>query len=270
MPPSTHESMSFRPPPPNWRSRWVLKPILAGIGIFILACFTFISPEIYYRLHYEWGHRQGAPALSSSAQVPVAAAGPAAVSAAPELAIPKINVVAPVVFESSLKNADILGALQSGVIHYANTAMPGQAGNAVIFGHSSEDWWQPGGYKFIFVLLDKLTVGDRVSVDYQSQKYSYVVTGSRVVEATDFSVLSPTATPTLTLITCSPVGTSLRRLVVTARQVDPAPSAPATAAVPATVPQASAPGQALVGSTGVATVFWNVISAAWNSVFHPR
>jgi sortase (surface protein transpeptidase) len=36
-------------------------------------------------------------------------------------------------------------------------------------------------------------------------------------------VLNPTDEPTLTLITCTPVGTSKNRLIVTARQIVPNP-----------------------------------------------
>lgn len=223
---------------------------------------------MFARLQYGWSSQPDAPATAQQALAPVAAAVATPVAAPPEpqISIPKINVIAPVVYEPSLKNDDILTALESGVIHYSSTVLPGQTGNAVMFGHSSEDWWKPGDYKFIFVLLDKLVAGDQISINYQSQKYTYEVTGSKIVEATDFSVLDPTPTPTLTLITCSPVGTSLRRLVVTAKQVDPAPGAQAAPSAPAVQPVV--PDQSLVGSSGVSTTFLNVLTGMWDGLFH--
>jgi sortase A len=146
------------------------------------------------------------------------------------------------------------------VVHYGSTALPGQAGNVALFGHSSNDWWEPGNYKFVFVLLDKLAPGDKVTVDFQSKRYTYEVTSSKVVEPTDVGVLAPTSTPTLTLITCSPPGTSLRRLIVTAKQVDPDPNKAAPATSSGTSSQPSLPSSA--------PSFFTQIQDAWNGVWH--
>lgn len=191
------------------------RPLLTAVGIFLLILLVFKSPILLSELRYTF-HKQP----TTSAVV----TAPSVIPSDPTISIPKINVNAPVVYEPSMAEADIQKALESGVVHYGNTALPGQNGNVVIFGHSSNDWWEPGNYKFVFVLLDKLTVGDQFTVDYQSKRYTYQVTGAQVVEPTDLAVLNQTSTPTLTLITCSPPGTSLKRLVVTAKQIDPDPS----------------------------------------------
>lgn len=140
-----------------------------------------------------------------------------------EIQIPKINVDAPVQYEPSSAEWKIQIALRDGPDHYGATALPGQAGNAVIIGHSSEVPWAPGKYKFVFTMLDKLSVGDRIYVNYKGTRYIYRVSGSKVIQPTDMSVLAPTKTPQLTLITCTPVGTSKNRLVVTAQQIYPNP-----------------------------------------------
>jgi LPXTG-site transpeptidase (sortase) family protein len=264
VPPPSHESMSFHPPAPSFRPRWVIKPILAVIAIFVIACLGFSSPVLLLRLRYQLS-QPGHSARGVSAATGFSLPPPTTES---QLVIPKIKVMAPIVYEPSLNEADILRALQSGVIHYATTSVPGQAGNVVIFGHSSDDWWDSGNYKFVFVLLDKLTVGDQVIIDYQARRYTYLVTGSRVVAATDFSVLKPTVTPTLTLITCSPLGTSLRRLVVTAKQVSPGVNNGATASASAPVTAVVASGQTLGGSSGVSGAFWDVLAVGWDSLFH--
>jgi LPXTG-site transpeptidase (sortase) family protein len=127
-------------------------------------------------------------------------------------------------FAKSNNEASIQKDLESGVVHYANTALPGEAGNSVIFGHSSNDWWEPGNYKFVFVLLDKLAVGDTFSVNYNSKQYIYKVSETKVVLPTDLSVLNSTTDPEMTLITCTPPGTSWKRLIVKAKQISPDPS----------------------------------------------
>ncbi|MBA3678682.1 sortase [Candidatus Saccharibacteria bacterium] len=142
------------------------------------------------------------------------------------LIIPKINVNAPLVFIDTLEEQKILTALQGGVVHYAGTANPGENGNSVIFGHSSNDWWEKGNYKFVFVLLEKLVPGDQYEIHYQSRRYVYQVESTKVVQPTDLTVLDQTPTPYSTLITCTPPGTSWRRFIVKAKQIAPVPAIP--------------------------------------------
>jgi sortase A len=209
----------------------------------------FKAPVIFNQATYSLHNKPVAAGVVAGEVVP----------ADPTITIPKINVHAPVQYEPSVAEANVQKALESGVVHYGNTAMPGQAGNSVIFGHSSNDWWEPGNFKFVFVLLDKLVPGDRFTVDYQSKRYTYEVTGSRVVLPTDLSVLTQTPEPTMTLITCTPPGTSWKRLVVTAKQVDPDPSRATSNTA------ASAQKSALPGSP---SSFWDQMGQAWTGIVH--
>lgn len=152
----------------------------------------------------------------------------------PKLIIPKINVDAPVDYTVTTYDNDTIEAhLKNGVVKYAipgANAFPGQVGNLVIGGHSSNDVFDDGGYKFVFVQLEKMTVGDTIYLNYNSTRYTYHVTKTQTIEPNQISVLTaPVTTPTITLITCTPVGTALHRFIVTAEQVSPDPSG-ATAA----------------------------------------
>ena len=138
-----------------------------------------------------------------------------------EIIIPKIGVTAPLVFISTNNEVEVLKALQNGVVHYYGTALPGENGNSAFFGHSSNDWWEPGNFKFVFVLLEKLTVGDTYEIHYNSRKYVYQIVETKIVQPNDLSVLNQTSKPTSTLITCTPPGTSWRRFVVIANQIEP-------------------------------------------------
>jgi len=140
--------------------------------------------------------------------------------------IPKLNVNAPIIFEPSIAEESIQNALRNGVVHYAGTALPGEPSNSVIVGHSSNDWWEPGNYKFVFALLEKLEPGDQIQVNYQKKRYVYQVAGKKIVAPTEISVLQPTTDPILTLITCTPPGTSWKRLIITANQIEPSPTRP--------------------------------------------
>lgn len=151
-----------------------------------------------------------------------------AVGPDPKLIIPKINVDVPVVYDTTPDQASQLKAMESGVAYFGipgANSKPGQVGNTVLSGHSSNDVIDSGNYKFIFARLDKLAKGDLVFVNYEGKRYTYSVTKTEVVKPTEVSKLVyPTTKPILTLITCTPLGTALNRLLVTAEQVSPNPS----------------------------------------------
>jgi len=137
------------------------------------------------------------------------------------LVVPKIGVSAPIIFSNSYNEAAIQKELLSGVVHYNKTALPGEAGNSFITGHSSNYWWNPGKYNYVFANLSKMAVGDQAKIYYNGNKFLYQVTEIKVVNPTDVSVLQGTDTPTLTLMTCTPPGTSWKRLIVKFNQVSP-------------------------------------------------
>ena len=103
---------------------------------------------------------------------------------------------------------------------------PGEDGNAAFFGHSSNNIFNPGQYKFAFVLLHTLVKGDTFYLTYQHKVYVYQVINTQIVPPSDVSVLNDTEghPATATLITCDPPGTSINRLVVTGIQISPDPA----------------------------------------------
>lgn len=139
------------------------------------------------------------------------------------LVIPKINVEAPIIFMESTNNKDILEAIRDGVAQYAGTARPGRIGNMFITGHSSYYWWRGGDYNQVFALLEHLIPNDLVFVYHEGGEYVYRVRDSIVVKPTQTEVLDPTPTPTLSLMTCVPIGTNLKRLVVRADLISTPP-----------------------------------------------
>lgn len=146
-----------------------------------------------------------------------------AVSPEPRLIIPKLNIDVPVAF--NISTDDVMEAMNHGVAQFSipgANALPGQIGNLVISGHSAGDIYSNNPYKFIFSGLERLTVGDLVYVNYESVRYTYQVTGDQTVEPTDVGALIyPTDKPVLTLITCTPLGTSRYRLLISAEQISP-------------------------------------------------
>lgn len=167
----------------------------------------------------------------------------------PEVIIPKINVEIPADYTGTSTNeADIENDLQNGIVHYPNTAVPGQTGNATFFGHSSNNIFNKGKYKFAFVLLHTLETGDTFYLTYNGKLYVYKVISRTIVDPSQVGVLEPIPgqTATATLITCDPPGTSLHRLVVVGQQISPDPSGNSQAAAPAST--AGAPPNTLPGN----------------------
>jgi sortase A len=228
------------PKPPFSFKRQLLPPLL-GIGV-MLCVFGILNGQ-YLIAQYQYHTNKAQPA----AQVAPAPAKTDEASTkidptiAPTLEVPSINAKAPIVVdEPSYTEWKVQLALRRGVVHYGQTAQPGQKGNMVILGHSSGQLWAPGGYKFVFTLLDKVKAGDKINVDYKGTKYTYQVTDTVIVAPDDLSILNQTSTPTLSLVTCTPVGTSKSRLVVHAKQISPAPSTDSNvhrATVPVTATQ---------------------------------
>ena len=106
--------------------------------------------------------------------------------------------------------------LKENLIHYEGTAFPGQFGNTVIFGHSVlPQFFNPKNYLTIFSTLPTLAMGDEVLVDFDGVHYQYLVKEMIEVEPEDISILEQRYDNScLTLITCVPPGTYLRRLAV--------------------------------------------------------
>lgn len=146
----------------------------------------------------------------------------------PRLIIPKINVDVPVQYDVGNDYASQMKAMETGVAHFAipgANSHPGQIGNTAIAGHSSNDLLDKGDYKFIFAQLEKLVVGDTIYAHYNSKRYTYTITRMEVVQPNEVNkLIYPTDKPVMTLITCTPIGTALQRLLVTAEQVSPDPT----------------------------------------------
>ena len=169
-----------------------------------------------------------------------------AVGPEPKLIIPKINVEVPIEFNTTPDYNAQMKAMENGVAWFGipgANSKPGQVGNSVLSGHSSNDIIDGGNYKFIFARLDQLNNGDTIYVNYEQKRYTYTITKKEVVLPTEVSKLVyETDKPMLTLITCTPLGTALKRLLVTAEQVSPNPKEAVTAPVSSDASQNEMPG----------------------------
>jgi LPXTG-site transpeptidase (sortase) family protein len=122
-----------------------------------------------------------------------------------EIRIPALGYSAMVHQGVSLNN------LASGPGHYPTTAWPGNPGNVGVAAHNV--YW---------LSFNRLKIGDRIEIQTQHGLYVYEVTGSKVTDPNDRTVLAATRDDRLTLTTCYPLwagALATKRLIFFAREI---------------------------------------------------
>lgn len=111
--------------------------------------------------------------------------------------------------------------LGKSMVHYPGTSYPGETGKAVVFCHSVlPQFFDPKNYKTVCSTLPTVELGDEISVYFDGIRYTYQVIEMFEVQPSDVSVLEQDLSGEyLSMITCVPPGTYLRRLVVKARLI---------------------------------------------------
>lgn len=195
--------------------RWVQYTLLAA-GVATLGYVGFVltdtwifqkraSAELERRLSDERLARGRVPSTGS----PIAVEAPPAIE--PDGLIGRIEIqrigLSAIVFEGTGKKT-----LRQAVGHIRGTSLPGHPGNAGLAGHR-DTFFRP---------LKDIRKDDIITVTTLRGEYRYRVVSTRVVAPTEVSVLLPTGTQTLTLVTCYPfyfVGSAPERFIVRAERV---------------------------------------------------
>lgn len=109
--------------------------------------------------------------------------------------------------------------LSKSLIQWGGTALPGDLGNTVIFGHSTLPFlFDQNDYKTIFSYLPSLQVNDEIYLTFDGLTYKYIVYDQAVVSPKETSVLDQDFSDSfLTLITCVPPGTYWKRHIIKAK-----------------------------------------------------
>lgn len=127
------------------------------------------------------------------------------------LSIPSISLEMPIYLGATYEH------MAKGAAHLSQTSLPigGENTNCVIAGHRG---WQGAPY---FLYLDKIVVGDEVTITNLWETLTYRVCEIRVIEPNDIdAVLIQPGRDMLTLITCHPYASGGRyRLVVYCERV---------------------------------------------------
>lgn len=140
------------------------------------------------------------PLMQSYADLPIPTPG---AQQARQIQIPAIGLSAPVVLGDGWEQ------LKKGVGQHLGTANPGETGNLVVSAHNDI-------FGELFKDLDRLKTGDTIILTTQDRSFTYVVTGTQIVEPTRVDLMAQTPEKTLTMISCYPYRIDNQRIVVTA------------------------------------------------------
>jgi len=182
-----------------------------GIGLIIFAFVIFggtFIPIIQQEISYRTGHYDSPQEIKLTAPIDTEFG----------ILIPKIRANAKVIPNvNPFISAEYQSALTKGVAHAKGSSLPGEPGNIFIFSHSSADFLNATRYNSIFYLLNKLEKGDSIKLFYKEKEYDYLVETKGIVNADEVEYLTlETKEESLTLMTCWPPGTSLKRLIIQA------------------------------------------------------
>ena len=193
--------------------------IAIGLAIILFIFGPVIKEELNYSFNRASGIKYSIDTLETwSFQRPINAP-----NIDFSIIIPKLNAKAPIIGNIDPSNPDeYLKALKKGVAHAAGTPFPGEVGNVFLFAHSTDAFYNIGRYNAVFFLIGRLEAGDEIDIYYRGRLYKYIVYDKKIVDPTDTQYLGTLemGEKTLTLQTCYPPGTTIKRLVVLAKLQD--------------------------------------------------
>ncbi|MFZ5365904.1 MAG: sortase [Patescibacteria group bacterium] len=185
--------------------------IIGGILISLFIFGPVIKEELGYRFN-QWGGVRYS--LDVSLEFPQSGLRPIVpIDKEFGIVIPKIVVNAEIFPEIDPGNPqEFLPILKKGVACAKGSAYPDEEGNVFLF--------NVGRDNAVFFLIGKLEKDDEIDIFYKNKRYKYEVTEKAVVsqEEPGQYVKEHTGGKTLTLQTGYPPGTTLKRLIVIARQ----------------------------------------------------
>lgn len=134
------------------------------------------------------------------------------------ISIPKIGITAPIVLVE--KESEIKKALDSGVVHYPFSSLPGQGGEVVLLGHSAPPHWPKIKYDWVFSRISELKKGDEIEIVFAGKKLIYVVEAQYFLSKGESLPKIENGKENLFLVSCWPPGKDLKRIAILAIKKD--------------------------------------------------
>lgn len=104
------------------------------------------------------------------------------------------------------------------VQYFSTSKNPTDKGTSVIFGHSTlPQWFDPKNYMAVFAHMHLIKEGDEIVLTVNNKDYHYKVFSKTILDSKDPNIFSQSFDNSyITIITCTPPGTTWKRLVVRA------------------------------------------------------
>lgn len=145
----------------------------------------------------------------------------------PQAAQDKEEKVAISFYSISIPSIDLDNAMVSAIdtdlashlVHFPGTAIPTEKGTAAVFGHSTlPQLYNRQDYKTIFAKIHDVGIDDEIIVTVDNKSYKYKIFDIQIADAEDSSYLTQNYDASyLYIITCTPPGTTWKRLVIKSR-----------------------------------------------------
>lgn len=198
--------------------RVVLASLLIVAGLMIL--LVAYGPILVAELGFIFRQRANPQVIDGQASSQFAEIKP--VDEDFSIVIPKINVNAAIIQDvDPYSSFEYQRQLAKGVAHAAGTALPDEERSMFLFAHASGDILMARRYNSVFYLLNKLEAGDQLLIYYRGAPYHYQVLSSKEVAPDAIAYLENNDESDLILMTCTPPGTTWRRLLVFADKISP-------------------------------------------------
>jgi len=199
--------------------------VLASLAGMILTMLPVAAMEAQYAYKSYMSNKTDKAYVLLEEPLPATSPGPANDMEAFGIHINKINAHSVVVPNVDANDPKIyMEALKNGVAHALGSGLPGVESSInrsiYLFAHSTSAPSLVAQYNAQFYLLYKLEVGDEVEIVFWNKSYKYRVTDKKTVAADDTSFLTPqTEKEILILATCTPPGTTWKRLIILAERI---------------------------------------------------
>ena len=187
--------------------------LLIFLIIFGISVFVFNGRFIYTQVKYSLIGNPPITSISAQADLIKEYLLPE------RLIIPALGIEAPVVISRVNTETALQKDLENGVIFLPGSSRLGENGTMVIMGHSSAYPWYRGQYGSIFALLNRLNVNDEIVILAKNKQYTYRVLGTEIKAPKDLVFQKQENEPILYLVSCWPVNTAWKRIVVKTFQV---------------------------------------------------
>lgn len=127
------------------------------------------------------------------------------------ISIPKINAYSPIIPDvDPFNETEYRKALKQGVAQ-------AKGNSNFFFAHSSDSPWNLTSYNIVFFRLGELKSGDAIFIKKDGVEKKYLVKDKKVVWPSAVKYLESGSNEEIVLQTCTPIGTSLKRLLVFAQ-----------------------------------------------------